>query len=168
MNDGKDYDLMHPLSGRANWQTAAAKTGKRGEVTFAMGLRATLPDHYEVVEKPKKLSLYSGGKGIVLDAKISNTLTGRCLYIEKKTGSNGGNAHERVYKYLSEPLKRRVRRDDPALVQEPFFMVFSGKTFQGQKYQDEIKLLLEDSNYAIMEPDFANIKEVVEQIMEIV
>jgi hypothetical protein len=54
------------------------------------------------------------------------------------------------------------------LVEEPFFLVFSGGTFQGQKYQDEIKLLLEDSNYAIMEPEFANIVEVASRIMEIV
>ena len=158
----------HYLSKREKWQDEAGKTGLMGEITFAAALRHVLPEHYEVIEKPKKLSLYSGGKGIVLDAKINNMLTGKCLYIEKKTGNNGGNAHERVYKYLSEPLKRRVRRDDPHLVEEPFFLVFSGDTFQGQKYQDEIKLLLEDSNYAIMEPEFANITEVVNRIMEIV
>jgi hypothetical protein len=51
---------------------------------------------------------------------------------------------------------------------QPFFMVFSGKTFQLQKYQDEISLLLENENHAIMEPGFANIKLVAQQIMEIV
>ncbi len=161
-------DNPHRLSKRPKWQHEALKTGLAGEITFAAALRHALPEHYEVIEKPKKLSLYSGGKGIVLDAKISNMRTGKCLYIEKKTGNNGGNAHERVYKYLSEPLKRRVRRDNPRLVEEPFFLVFSGGTFQGQKYQDEIKLLLEDSNYAIMEPEFANIVEVASRIMEIV
>ena len=47
-------------------------------------------------------------------------------------------------------------------------MVFSGETFQGQKYKDEISLLLEEENHAIMEPDFANIESVAKQIMEIV
>ena len=58
--------------------------------------------------------------------------------------------------------------NDPSLVNEPFFLVFSGITFQGQKYQDEINLLLEGSNYAIMKPEFANIKDVAKRIMEIV
>lgn len=161
------HDNQHYLSTRDKWQDKAGQVGKSGEATFAAALRNTLPQHYKVVEKPPKLQIYSDGRGIVLDAKVTNTQTGRSLYIEKKTGNNGGNAHERVYKYLSESLKRRVRRDDPHLVEEPFFLVFSGTTFQGQKYQDEIKLLLEDSNYAIMNHGFTNINEVVKQIMEI-
>ena len=161
------FSHHHYLSDRNKWQAEADKTGRLGEVTFAAALREQLPDHYEVVENPPKLQVYSEGRGIVLDTKIINSKTGKCLYVEKKTGNNGGNAHERVYKYLSEPLKRRVRRDFNT-VDEPFFLVFSGNTFQGQKYQDEIKLLLEDSNYAIMEPEFANIKDVVKRIMEIV
>ena len=156
------------LSDREKWQDKAGETGKEGETTFASALRHALPDHYEVIEKPPKLKVYSEGRGIVLDLKVLNHQTGRALYIEKKTGNNGGNAHERVYKYLSESLKRRVRRDDPHLVEEPFFLVFSGNTFQGQKYQDEINLLLEDANYAIMEPEFANIQAVADRIMEIV
>ena len=162
------HDNHHFLSMRDKWQDEAARVGKQGEITFAAALRSTLPSHYEVIEKPPKLKVYSDGRGIVLDLKILNHQTDRTLYIEKKTGNNGGNAHERVYKYLSESLKRRVRRDDPHLVEEPFFLVFSGATFQGQKYQDEINLLLEGSNYAIMEHGFANIDQVVDQIMEIV
>ena len=37
-----------------------------------------------------------------------------------------------------------------------------------KKYQDEISLLLENENHAIIEPGFANIKQVAQQIMEIV
>jgi hypothetical protein len=37
-----------------------------------------------------------------------------------------------------------------------------------QKYKDEINLLLEDSNYVIMEPEYENIQQVAQQIMEIV
>ena len=142
------------LSNRDNWQDLAGKTGKNGETTFASAVRFRLPPHYEVVENPPKLTIYSDGKGIVLDTKITNTKTGKSLYVEKKTGNKGGNAHERVYKYLSEPLKRLVRHNDPSLADEPFFLVFSGTTFEGQKYQDEIKLLLEDANYAIIEQGF--------------
>ena len=167
-NENNVWSFHSNLSDRKKWQDQAAKTGHGGENAFAIILRSALPAHYEVVTKPPKLQVYSEGRGIVLDLKVINKVTGKCLYIEKKTGNNGGNAHERVYKYLSESLKRRVRRDDPTLVEEPFFLVFSGHTFQGQKYQDEINLLLEDSNYAIMEPDFANIDDVASKIMEIV
>lgn len=166
-----DYPLeqkKHYLSSRDNWQDQAAKTGKGGEDSFASVLRDALPPSYEVIVKPPKLKLYSGGRGIVLDLKVINKITGGAVYVEKKTGNNGGNAHERVYKYLSESLKRRVRRDDPTLATEPFFLVFSGTTFQAQKYKDEINLLLAGENYAIMEPGFANIKEVARQITEIV
>jgi len=162
------HDNHHHLSMREKWQDEAGRVGKQGEVSFAAALRSTLPAHYKIIEKPPKLKVYSEGRGIILDLKVLNDQTGRSLYIEKKTGNNGGNAHERVYKYLSESLKRRVRRDDPRLVEEPFFLVFSGATFQGQKYQDEIKLLLEGSNYAIMEPELANIQAVADKIMEIV
>ena len=87
--------------------------------------------------------------------------------MEKKTGNNGGNAHERAYKFLSPALKRVVR-EKYNTVEEPFFMVFSGKTFQGQKYKDELSLLLEGENHAIMDPGFRNIGAVAKQIMEIV
>jgi len=47
-------------------------------------------------------------------------------------------------------------------------MVFSGETFQGEKYQNEFKLLLEGENYAVMDKNFGNIKKVAEDIMGIV
>ena len=42
-------------------------------------------------------------------------------------------------------------------VDEPFYLIFSGKTFQEDKYQNEFKVLLEDQQYAVLEPDFKNI-----------
>jgi len=47
-------------------------------------------------------------------------------------------------------------------------LVFSGRTFQGQKYKDEINLLLKNENYVIMDMDYDNIQKVATQIMEIV
>jgi len=155
------------LSDRDNWQKYARVIGDAGEHTFASAIAKHLPEHYDIVYKPKKLVIYSGGKGIKLDSVIINTQTGKRLFIENKTGNKGGNAHERVYKFLSEPLKK-IMRSQFGTVDEPFFLVFSGKTFQGQKYKDEINLLLEDSNYAIMEPENGNIEQVAQQIMEIV
>jgi len=155
------------LSGRDNWQKYARVIGDAGEHTFASVIAKYLPEYYDIIYKPKKLVIYGDGKGIQLDSVIINKKTGKRLFIENKTGNKGGNAHERVYKFLSEPLKR-IMRSQFGTVDEPFFLVFSGKTFQGQKYKDEISLLLEDSNYAIMEPEYENIQQVAEQIMEIV
>tara|TARA_R100000808_G_C2138007_1_gene146057 strand:+ start:294 stop:776 length:483 start_codon:yes stop_codon:yes gene_type:complete len=155
------------LSKRENWQMGARIIGDAGENDFATLLAQQLPSHYTVRHKPKKLVVYSEGRGIKLDTLVTNDITNKNLYIEKKTGNNGGNAHERVYKFLSVPLKRVVR-EKYNTVTEPFFMVFSGKTFQGQKYKDELSLLLEGQNHAIMEPDFTNISQVAKQIMEIV
>ena len=157
----------HYLSSRDKWQDLAAETGKAGEATFATALRCTLPPHYEVIEKPPKLKIYEGGKGIKPDTKIINHNTGRCLYVEKKTGNNGGNAHERVFKYCTKGIKRHTRRVDPSVVDDPFFLVFSGDTFQRQQYQSKLKVDLEGENYAIMDSGFANINEVAQQIMEI-
>jgi hypothetical protein len=161
------HDNQHYLSMRAPWQDEAGRVGRQGEVTFAAALRLHLPMHYEVDENPKKLQIYPDGKGIVPDTKIINNQTGKCLYVEKKTGNNGGNAHERAYKYCLNGIKRHTRRVDPTVVEEPFFLVFSGKTFECPSEQDKINRNLEGENYAIMDPEFANIEEVVEQIMEI-
>jgi len=155
------------LSNRKNWQEHASVVGTKGEVDFATALAVELPTHYTVELKPPKLKVYPDDKGIILDCRVFNQKTGKCVYIEKKTGNNGGNAHERVYKFLSPGLKNIVRsRYNTA--SNPFYLVFSGKTFQGKKYQNEFYLLLEKENYAIMDPNFANIKKVAKDIMEIV
>jgi hypothetical protein len=155
------------LSKRDNWQLGARVVGDAGENDFVSRLAKELPEHYIVQHKPEKLVVYSDGRGIVLDTLITNTQTDKNLYVEKKTGNNGGNAHERVYKFLAPSLKRVVR-DKYNTVEQPFFMVFSGKTFERQKYKDEISLLLEGENHAIMDSDYSNIKSVAQQIMEIV
>lgn len=155
------------LANRSNWQYGARVVGDAGENTFATKIAEQLPAHYTVEVKPAKLLVYNDVNGIMLDTKITNTQSGKSLFVEKKTGNNGGNAHERAYKFLSDPLKERVRElcNTP---DNPFFIVFSGKTFQNKKYQDEIALNLADANYAIMESGFANIATVAEQIVEIV
>tara|TARA_B100000131_G_scaffold299944_1_gene320896 strand:- start:178 stop:660 length:483 start_codon:yes stop_codon:yes gene_type:complete len=155
------------LSNRTNWQMGARISGDAGERTFAAQVAPYLGAQYVVQHRPPKLKIYSEEKGIKLDTRITNTVTGLSLYIENKEGNNGGNAHERVYKFLSPALKRVVRETFNT-VENPFFLVFSGRTFQGQKYKDEINLLCEGENYAIMTSDYENIQEVANQIMEIV
>ena len=155
------------LAKRDNWQRAARVVGDKGELELVKKLAAHMPAHYEIELKPAKLRVYDEGKGIILDARVRNTITGKSLYIEKKTGNNGGNAHERVYKFLSEGLKKIVRYKYNT-VDDPFYLIFSGKTFQEDKYQNEFKVLLEDQQYAVVEPGFKNIAEVATGIMEIV
>ena len=149
------------------WVGKARVVGDNGETTFVIELLDRLPGYYHIEPKPKKIKLFTGGKGIRLDTKITNTLTGEVLFVEKKTGNNGGNAHERVYKYISPALKRRVSEmyNTPA---NPFFLVFSGKTFQKQKYREECELLLEGEEYAIIEEGFKNMDAIADQIMEII
>ena len=155
------------LSNRQNWQQHANVVGTNGEVKFAKALAVELPTHYTVELKPPKLKVYPDGKGVFLDCRVVNQKTGKCVYIEKKTGNNGGNAHERVYKFLSPQLKEVVRLKYNT-AHSPFYLVFSGKTFQGEKYQNEFRLLLKNENYAVMDSNFGNIKNVAKDIMGIV
>lgn len=154
------------LSKRENWQAGARVTADAGEKTFASMIAEFLPNHYTIDVRPK-LIVYPDDKGIVLDLSVTNSKTGKSLYIEKKTGNNGGNAHERAYRYISDGLIKRVKGSYNT-VENPFFLVFSGDTFQHPKYINELDLILEGKQYAIMKPNFANIQEVVQQIIEIV
>jgi hypothetical protein len=178
------------LSKRKNWQRGARKTGDKGENDFVKHLAPYLPEHYEIVSKPKKIPIYSNGKGIELDSKIVNHKTGETLFIEKKTGKQGGNTtEERACKFLSSGITDRIKEhyDTP---EAPVFIVFSGRTFSGDvyyierknkktgkktrvkvdpaSYQEKVAVLFEGSNYAIAEKGFANIQEIAKQIMEIV
>jgi hypothetical protein len=156
------------LSNRENWQMGARIIGDGGEDQFVKHLAENLPTHYTVQLKPPKLKVYDNGKGIVLDAKVTNNKTNQSIFVEKKTGNNGGNAHERAYKFTCDGLKERVREIHPETPNNPFFLVFSGDTFQRPKYQSELKTNLKGNPYAIMKPNFSNISAVAEQIMEII
>jgi hypothetical protein len=177
------------LSQRDNWQMGANRTGLKAEKRFSSRIAEVLPAHYEVTHKPEKIVVYSDGKGIQPDTKITNRETGKCLFIEKKAGNRGGNAtEERATKYLSRGLKRKVKEqfDTP---DEPFFTVFSGDIFNGRDgkltpfvvesksgkqkviprlYREKVHTFFEGENYAIMDADFSNIHEVAKQIMDIV
>jgi hypothetical protein len=155
------------LSKRGNWQRGARIIGDKGENDIVSALASELPDHYEIHLKPPKLKVYPAGRGIALDALITNKESGKKLFLEKKTGNNGGNAHERVYKFLSPSLQKKVSGEHNA-ADKPFFFIFSGDTFQGEKYKNEFSLLLREENYAIMKRGFTNASEVAKQIMEII
>jgi len=183
------------LSNRANWQMGARITGDHGENQLVERLAPCLPEHYEIIPKPPKIVIYDDGKGIKLDVKIVNSETGKCLFIENKSGNQGGNAtEERAAKFLSKGIKRKVR-ERVNTPYEPFFTVFSGDIFNGRDgkqgsytisrenektgkirkteihpktYREKVHTIFEGENYAIMDKNFTNIKDVAAQIMEIV
>ena len=142
------------------WVSEARKVGDSGETNLNKGLMSVLPDHFSIIQKPRDLSKIYGEFGIVPDLCIINNLNGKRIYIEKKTGNNGGNAHERAYKYLSVPLKQEVRKifNTP---EEPFYFVFSGDTFKNQKYISEIGLLLAHipQNYILWDGSLEQIRD---------
>jgi hypothetical protein len=183
------------LSERDNWQAGARVTGDLGENKTVEALAKHLGPEYKIQLKPPKIVIYSDGKGIQLDAEIYNTQTGKRLLIESKRGDNGGNAtEERAYKFATKGLKRAVHAQITNLCDEPFFLVFSGKIFNGENgdrepyiheyinkkgetkrtkivpvtYREKVETALWGENYAIADHEFSNAAEIARQIMEIV
>jgi len=182
------------LSNRDNWQMGARITGDYGENQFVERLAEVLSDHYEIILKPPKIPIFSNGKGIEPDAQIINHETGKCLFVEMKTGNRGGNAtEERAAKYLSRGINRRVKElhDTPP---NPFIIIFFGDIFNGRDgqqgsfiierqqknsgkiikttvhpkmYREKVHVMFEGVPYAIMDENFTNIEDVATQIMEI-
>lgn len=142
--------MAHYLAERDNWQDEANQDAQLDEKRAAALLTDFLGPDYTVDCKPKELRRIYGDYGIVPDARIINKLNGKRIYVENKWGKNGGNAHERCYKYLSKTLQSKVRSmfDTPEM---PFYWIFSGPTFNKKKYKQEIEMMLEDyrDNYHV-------------------
>jgi hypothetical protein len=173
------------LSQRENWQKGARITGDAGENTFVKKVAPHLSEHYVVELKPKKMEIYSNKKGVVLDAKITNTKNGKVLFFEVKSGENGGNVHERVYKFTNRGIKEAIRNIYPSALENPVAFIFSGKTFSAsepyyvydkegkrhrvnpQKYRDEFEVLLKHEAYFVTDSDYTNITDIAKRIMEI-
>ena len=155
------------LSERENWQHGANLNGKAAEKELAKTLAPHMPGYN--ISVPPKLQVYSNGRGVILDLMIKNISNGRRIYIEKKNGNNGGNAHERVYKFQSPGLIERTRQIDPKAVDTPYFFVFSGKTFHNEKYQNEFKVTFkgQENLYAIASDGFKNADKIASMIKEI-
>lgn len=123
------------------WVKKARETGETGEISLQQCLEKFLPE-MEIISKPKTLKKIYGGKfGIIPDLCIKNKSNGKMIFLEKKTGEKGGNAHERAYKYLSPALIQKVQ-EDFNVTHPPFLFVFSGKTFKDEKYTKEISFML--------------------------
>ena len=183
------------LSKRDNWQLGARVVGDKGETDTLKALALFMREHYEITLKSTKIPIYADGKGIVLDIRITNTLTGYTLFVEVKTGNNGGNAtEERASKFLSEVIRRRVRGEYKT-PHNPFFLIFGGDIFTGRHgkqqpyviertnnktgkitktkiqpkaYREKVNVTFEGTNYAFLEKGASNAEQISKQIMEII
>lgn len=158
----------HYLSTRNNWQREARTTGDTGERKFSAMLSSCLGPNYRVIDKPYLPVYESINKGVYPDAKIINISNNKQIYVEKKTGNAGsGNAHERAYKFGMPGMKNKIRELEPNTVDEVIYFVFSGRTFQLAKYQEEVNLLCEGIPHAIMDEAFSNIDIVSKEIEDL-
>ena len=149
------------------WVSEARKVGDKGECSIEHALRDALSATYEVTSKPRLLAKVYGTHGVVPDLMIKNTSNGKCLFIEKKAGNNGGNAHERAYKYLS-PVLQQAAKKKCKTADNPFVFVFSGKTFFKEKYQQEINMILGHipNNYLIWDGSQEQVDNYAEKLKE--
>ena len=169
------------LSKRGNWQRGACLVGKAGENIWASAHAPYMPEYYEW-RKPKKVVIYSAGRGVVLDQLLTNTLTGVSVYFEIKSGNNGGNAHERVYRY-NHLLCEAIKKANPSLnlLDDPVMFGFVGRTFSGDTfknnknkpvnpahYQEELSLSLRGRNWFILNEDHSWAEKNANKIMEII
>jgi len=169
------------LSNRANWQMGANLVGKSGENIWANAHAEYMPDYYEW-RKPKKVIIYSEGRGVVLDQLLTNTRTGMSVYFEIKTGNNGGNAHERANKF-NVALCEAIRKASPnlKLIDDPVMFGFVGRTFSGdvfknnsgqkvnpERYQEELSLSFRGRNWFILNEDRSWAEQNANKIMELI
>jgi hypothetical protein len=178
------------LANRGNWQEQARKTGDYGEGYVFNMLNSKLPEKYKVELSPKKIPIYKDGKGIKLDLKVTNTEINQCIFVEVKTGKQGGNAtEERASKFLSSGIKRKVKSlyETP---ENPFLMLFTGRIFEGDEsficewvekktgktktkwidpelYREKVETLFEGENYGFITEEAQTHDAVINKVLEI-
>ena len=161
------------LSERENWQTETGKKASRNEArTHSLLTERLDPTGYSVKKKPK---ITIGETVIQPELLIENLRNGKKIIIDDKLGLNGGNAHERCYRYVAN---RKVEKAG-------YFplIVFSGRTFTAkepfetvskttgkvsiinpEKYRNEFKDFLEPEQYFILTD--SNVGELVNAVKE--
>lgn len=143
---------------RKKWQDYSGENASNAENNFFETFKILFEDtEYQIKAKPKEfnkiyvdyplkekdlLEIYTPDKqitkhGIVPDYAITNSETGKTIYIEvkrqdgwvegKKRSAGRGNAHERSCKFFTPGLLKILRKE--AKIQEdllPFWIVFQG------------------------------------------
>jgi hypothetical protein len=166
--------MQDNLSERENWQSETLEKATRNEMRTHSILVSKLDQSvYTISVKPK---LKIGNLKIVPELMIKNVITGKKMIIDDKYGDNGGNAHERCYKYFTGAVKKAGFIP---------MVVFSGRTFSEErkysvttkkgnkasinpeKYRNEFLSLLELDDYFIVQQDLSNQDELTEKIKRI-
>lgn len=160
------------LSERDNWQTKTGNDANKNEQQTHALLRERLDTVKYSIKKKSKILI--GKTTICPELLIENTKNGKKVVIDDKLGKNGGNAHERCYRYFAN---NRVEKAGYTPI-----IVFSGPTFAAkdkfkvyhkkgttsvnpEKYRQEFEDFLEPEQYFIS--DGSNIEILVKRIEEI-
>ena len=158
------------LSKRKNWQNQTSKSAKKAENTSISLLRESRENKYNFHVQPM---LSFGDWNFKPEVLIVNPKNDKMVVLDNKNGNNGGNAHERSYRYFS-----------PMFLKSPYqpFLLFTGKTFASEepyyvenksgkrtrinpeKYRNEFKELIPEENYSILNLDSSNLEEVVAKL----
>jgi len=160
------------LSKRKNWQTVtSAKVAKNEKRTRTLLVESLNSKKFEITIKPIVLI---GKLTLKPELVVKNPRTGAKVIIDDKLGNNGGNAHERCYKYCTGKVEKAGYKP---------LIIFSGKTFASkkpysykdkkgkkikvnpQRYRDEFEELLDPEQYFILTGN--NGKDLCDKIEEL-
>jgi hypothetical protein len=117
---------------------------------FHVAAGLVLPDHYRVVEHPRDIDDIYGDYGVIPEALIHNTETGRKLYIEVKKQGPSGNAEERAYKHYA-PAFIRLVHERTGFDYHPFATVFCEHIAVDARYTEKIGRSLDYPHYFLWE-----------------
>jgi len=158
------------LSERENWQTDTGKRASKNEArTHSLLTESLSPTEYSIRKKPK---IAIGKTTIQPELLIENLRNGKKLVIDDKLGLNGGNAHERCYRYVANGKVEKAGYLP--------LIVFSGRTFAAkkpfetrskkgkvstinpEKYRNEFREFLEPEQYFILTS--SNVRELANTV----
>jgi hypothetical protein len=162
------------LSVRDNWQDDTSKKARHNEDrTYSILFSELDRDTYKIELKPK---LRIGEASFVPELLVENITTGKKMIIDDKYGDNGGNAHERCYRYFTGQVKESgfipmvVFSGRTFAEEKPYYLITkNGKKVRvnPQKYREELSSLLQPTDYFIFKQDLSNQKELIDRITSI-
>lgn len=121
-------------------QPGDVHTWRPSETASVAAMQLLLGARYDVEFKPKDLrDFYHDGSdgetalGIEPEAKITDTVTGRYIYVEVKRQGPQGNAEERAYKHHSSVFEERLQ-ERTRLPYHAFVTVFCEELASMRRY----------------------------------
>lgn len=124
----------------------------RSEQACADACRQLLPASFTLTEQPRDLADLYGinpdtgrALGVVPELKLTNTATGRYLYLEVKKQGRYGNAEERAAKHYTAPFIAAVAARS-GLDYHPFATVFCDALATDGRYTAKLPFLVPDGH----------------------